>query len=784
MLTVLALGVVLIGVRIASVLREGATLQKDIKLLMAGEYVPDSEKRIQTMKRQGISLRIKFVLLITSLVLMVVVITATWLSYQVISRQERALAEGLDSQLNVLLEGLEAQTPGAFADRAETLAQIEFLEILGLRGSLAGPTTSLTIVGEPVFAPGDIEYDKVYATDDPELREVFEYGVTAFESSLFESEFVYEGQTVDVQAFADLIDERSNGENEAALARIGELQAQANAAATFEEAREFIDAQQELEAQINAGLSEIANAFTVSVPTFNTIDFDPDTTEYEYYRPILNLDDDGRTFRGFIVLGFQTEDIRAEIQAAQRDLIRTSLFIAAIAGGLGLLGALLLSAIIIRPIQALVRGVEVIRDEEDKEALEGHVISIRTRDEIQSLAETVNEMTVGLVKAAKANKELTLGKDVQKKFVPLETDLTGRKLTTVHKELPNVEFFGYYEGAKGVSGDYFTFRQIPIAGDYWAFIKCDVAGKGIPAALIMVQVATMFENHFRDWDQRRGTNFRVTDLVNDINDILNLIGFPGRFAALTIGVYDAQSGKAQVSHAGDNILNVYRAASRSLETVKFEETPAAGVFTSDLFPPGREYRLYEVALQPGDFMLLYTDGMEEAQRYLRDSDFNIIKCDEPDLEPPQFEHKVNPGDEAGTHVKGADSEELTPDRVRQIVHEYFRRGSYTLKKLHDPRPDEPMEFDFSGTTGSMREAIVALMSVEKVFRLNQDPKSIAGQRIVMDRQIHEFLQDHFVQCSRYYAKVSDHPNEEYVYINDILEDDQYDDLTVLGIKRV
>ena len=66
-------------------------------------------------------------------------------------------------------------------------------------------------------------------------------------------------------------------------------------------------------------------------------------------------------------------------------------------------------------------------------------------------------MTQGLVQAAKASKELTIGKEVQKMFIPLDKDATGRTLSTGKQDIPGAEFFGYYEGAKGVSGDYFDY---------------------------------------------------------------------------------------------------------------------------------------------------------------------------------------------------------------------------------------------------------------------------------------------------------------------------------------
>ena len=129
--------------------------------------------------------------------------------------------------------------------------------------------------------------------------------------------------------------------------------------------------------------------------------------------------------------------------------------------------------------------------------MKDHFIDIKQRDEIRILADTVNEMTQGLVKAAIANKELIVGKGIQKMFIPLEQDEQGNKGTVGGEKNDQVEIFGFYEGAKGVSGDYFDYRKLD--DKHYAIIKCDVAGKGVPAALIMIEVATIFLTFFRDW---------------------------------------------------------------------------------------------------------------------------------------------------------------------------------------------------------------------------------------------------------------------------------------------
>ena len=84
-------------------------------------------------------------------------------------------------------------------------------------------------------------------------------------------------------------------------------------------------------------------------------------------------------------MGVSTDLIVQEIETAQRDLLISTAIVAAIAVAVGAIGSLLLATIVVIPINRLVRGVELIRDTEDKEELEGHAINVRTRDELSVL---------------------------------------------------------------------------------------------------------------------------------------------------------------------------------------------------------------------------------------------------------------------------------------------------------------------------------------------------------------------------------------------------------------
>jgi serine phosphatase RsbU (regulator of sigma subunit) len=381
-------------------------------------------------------------------------------------------------------------------------------------------------------------------------------------------------------------------------------------------------------------------------------------------------------------------------------------------------------------------------------------------------------MTHGLVKAAKASADLTVGKEVQKMFIPLDMDSSGKKLTSGKTDTRFVEFFGYYEGAKGVSGDYFDYLKLDES--YFAIIKCDVAGKGVPAALIMIEVATLFLSFFKGWKPTK-ENMRIERVVYQINDFIESRGFKGRFAAFTLCLFNSETGDVHFCNAGDNLVHYFDASDRKMKTIKLPETPTAGVFPNDLIKMKGGYQVQTLRLKPGDTLLLYTDGIEEAKRRFRDARLKEILCEVPGL-PVDAPHE--------NHTVGKSDEELGYDRVAEIVAAALNKDRYNLVKYHMPDESERFTFDFSRSTGSVEDAIMALVSVEKIFRLYRDPSAGEESRVIVDRKVDEYLKGCFDQYRNYCSKTKDNTESpEYMYYTHIREDEQYDDLTILGIRK-
>ncbi len=784
--------------RMASLAQEGALLRGEITALLEGRPAAGWAERnrvMQELKKRNVSLRRKFTILIVALVFIVVLIVSIPLGVRMIGDSRRSLALELQKRSVMLISTMAANaeveiqkgtdiingglvTIASVPNNISQMAEAQWATVTG-----PGAGTSDTASREYVWASNEEKYksqmklNQFAAATEP-ANDAVSPLIPKLQQSVDDAAHATLKDVVDkYQALRDRYD-ALNAKKTRTAAENAELKAVLQGLTPAKDA-------------INAGAKDMAEARFNSLPPFDPNNLAP---SYLFYKPIVYYNtDDKSLYQGLVRMQVDTKTITDQILANRDALVISTGIIALIAIGLGVLGAIIMASITITPIRKLAQGVTFIGSTEDKEELKEYSIAIRSRDEIGQLADTVNDMTRGLVKAAIANKELMLGKDVQKMFLPLEKDSAGRKGSTAGTDTGEVEIYGYYEGAKEVSGDYFDFRKLDAT--HYAIIKCDVSGHGVSAGLIMVEVATLFISHFREWQRRKESLGQVKDvgerkrilrelerldtLVYTINDMIEERGFKGLFAAFTLGILDTATGEISACPAGDKEIHIYDVSEKRMVHSKFtdgEGSPAAGAFASMLVEMKSGFPQFPIHLDHGDVLFLPTDGFDEAKRSLRDDSFEVVTCQEPGLKEGEF-HLT-------THKLGDNTEDFGQARMDDFVTGVFNRRRVNLVRHHNPVPDEVLEFDFSGCEGTVREAVLALVSAEKLFRLVANPKAGDGDRVVVDAKIDAFLAKHFVQYPAYFAhRLEGQPGDAYVHFSHLMEDEQRDDLTILVMRR-
>jgi len=144
-----------------------------------------------------------------------------------------------------------------------------------------------------------------------------------------------------------------------------------------------------------------------------------------------------------------------------------------------------------------------------------------------------------------------------------------------------------------IGGDYYDY--VPLSEGRLGLVVADVSGKGIPAALIMAS----FRAALRTQMKRRA---RLTAVAARLNDAVLEFRDAARYVTAVCAVLE-DGGRVRYVNCGHNPPLLLRAGG-GRETLRHGGA-ALGLF------PGERFREGSVRLEPGDSLVLYTDGVVE-----------------------------------------------------------------------------------------------------------------------------------------------------------------------------
>ena len=748
---------------------------------------------LQTYRRKG-SLRYQMIGFTVSLVILVTLLVTVFLASRMLHEQYINMLQGLQNRTDVLFSSMASgvrtfMPEGNVLELSElppqtaAVPEVEFATVTGYAARLSSENKNSILyvwatndgaIGEKMNKPL-LSAGATFMVSEQEL-EIERRCIALNEKAAEKFGLINEQIERLNKEYAALSAQRGNGE------RLKEIQVES------QQLRSNIKEEFERIARENEGsipdfkpyMSD--SSFAAQMRTFFSFFFPHvkgglDETHFLFYRPVLYRSSSSQEFvRGIIFLKVDTSSFAEQLAVLQQRILYIAGIISLAAIALGIFGAALLADVIVRPLKKLEAFVGTIAAEKHKEKLGGEEKNIRIRrnDEIGSLGNSVNRLKEELARAAREENLQNDGKAVQKAFLPLQKLAQGGQQTIASFEDDKIMCFGYYEGASAVSGDYFDYKKLD--SRWYVFIKCDASGHGVPAGLIMTVVATLFRRYFDGWSFAKN-GIHLDALVMQINDLIESIGLKGKFATIIVCLFDSSNGDVYMCNAGDSIVHVYDDAEKSIKTIRLFETPAAGPLPSFMVEMKGGFRVEKINLKKGDVLFLYTDGIEESTRLFRDTSFRLIKCAEV-LDAADGMH--------GTHSVGSQSEQLEFDRIKEIAEAVFNKRKFVLKKYHSPEPSEVLEFDFSSCAGSVEDCVIALASVEKVFRMYKSPAATASDTVQVDRRIDLFLKEHFNLASKYCIAASgseDAGDGNYVYYSFLMEDEQTDDLTLLAVRR-
>ena len=188
-------------------------------------------------------------------------------------------------------------------------------------------------------------------------------------------------------------------------------------------------------------------------------------------------------------------------------------------------------------------------------------------------------------------RDLDAARRVQLQLLPQAADFS---------RCPEIEFAGHFQSKDKVGGDIYDFFRAGL--NTWAFLIADVAGHGIPPALVGMFLKAAFRARAR-------ASARTDDICRDVNtDLCAIVNDLDLYVTAFFGLIDLETGAFRYVNCGHPPVYIHRAAER--RAIRLEEK---GMILGALEEVELEQSIFD--LEPGDILLATTDGITECRNY-------------------------------------------------------------------------------------------------------------------------------------------------------------------------
>src|SRR5215212_11402165 len=205
------------------------------------------------------------------------------------------------------------------------------------------------------------------------------------------------------------------------------------------------------------------------------------------------------------------------------------------------------------------------------------------------VAQLVREQKTEAATRERFEQELEVARLIQQNFLPRELP-----------DLPGWQIAAYYRPAREVGGDFYD--VIPLPDGRVAFVVGDVTDKGVPAALVMSATRSVLR-------ASAGRLIEPGAVLERLNEHVCPDMPEKMFVTCLYGVLDPHTGLLRFANAGHDVPYVRTA--HGVVELRARGMPLG-------LMPGMAYEEKELVLEPGDSVLLHSDGVVEAHAPDRD----------------------------------------------------------------------------------------------------------------------------------------------------------------------
>ncbi len=231
-----------------------------------------------------------------------------------------------------------------------------------------------------------------------------------------------------------------------------------------------------------------------------------------------------------------------------------------------------------------------------KGEFEAELPPVTTNDEVGILTQAFYTMRDNLLNLLKIQKENA--KEEQKRASELEiaTKIQASVLPINFPKTTHFDIYASMNPAKEVGGDFYDFFFIE--ENRFVFLIADVSGKGIPAALFMMNAKSLLKSNLL-------SGYSLETAINRTNNELCATNKAGMFLTAFIAILNTVTGELEYVNAGHNPPAIKLGG--KFEYLKSDNNLVLSAMDN------YEYKASKVFLKPENSILIYTDGVTEAQ---------------------------------------------------------------------------------------------------------------------------------------------------------------------------